>query len=77
MFDDPEIVAVAGCVRTATGTAELSPGGNVLVGHRSGSTPSAQRVLKFGQTWRGTNATHIVPGFASMYRTDGAAAHRR
>src|SRR3972149_5925447 len=26
-------------------------------------------VLKFGQPWRYTNVTHIVPGFASMYRT--------
>ena len=27
-------------------------------------------MLKFGQTYRRINATHIVPGFASMYRTE-------
>ena len=29
-----------------------------------------QRVLKFGQTSRHFNATPIVPGFASIYRTE-------
>jgi cellulose synthase/poly-beta-1,6-N-acetylglucosamine synthase-like glycosyltransferase len=27
------------------------------------------QLLKYGQTWRWTNVTAIVPGFASMYRT--------
>jgi cellulose synthase/poly-beta-1,6-N-acetylglucosamine synthase-like glycosyltransferase len=69
LFDDPEVVAVAGAVRTATDRA-LSFTGQVLVGHRRRIYAIGQRVLKFGQTWRRTNATHIVPGFASMYRTD-------
>ena len=38
--------------------------------HRERIYAISQRLLKFGQTWRFTNATHIVPGFASMYRTD-------
>jgi biofilm PGA synthesis N-glycosyltransferase PgaC len=25
--------------------------------------------MKYGQTWRGVSATHIVPGFASVYRS--------
>jgi cellulose synthase/poly-beta-1,6-N-acetylglucosamine synthase-like glycosyltransferase len=69
LFDDPEVVAVAGAVRTATDRA-LSFTGQVLVGHRRRIYAIGQRVLKFGQTWRRTNATHIVPGFASLYRTD-------
>jgi poly-beta-1,6-N-acetyl-D-glucosamine synthase len=69
LFDDPEIVAVAGCVRTATDRA-LSFTGQLLVGHRRRIYSIGQRVLKFGQTWRRLNATHIVPGFASLYRTD-------
>jgi poly-beta-1,6-N-acetyl-D-glucosamine synthase len=69
MFDNPDVVAVAGCVRTAEGR-QLSPLGRVLVGHRQRIYAIGQRVLKFGQTWLRTNATHIVPGFASMYRTD-------
>jgi cellulose synthase/poly-beta-1,6-N-acetylglucosamine synthase-like glycosyltransferase len=69
LFDDPQVVAVAGCVRTAR-DRKLSITGNILVGHRMRIYAIGQRVLKFGQTWRAANATHIVPGFASVYRTD-------
>jgi poly-beta-1,6-N-acetyl-D-glucosamine synthase len=68
MFDDPDVAAVAGCVRTARGRA-LTFTGNLLVSHRQRIYAIGQRVLKFGQTWTRTNATPIVPGFASMYRT--------
>jgi poly-beta-1,6-N-acetyl-D-glucosamine synthase len=69
MFDDPRVVAVAGCVKT-TRDRKLSGTGNLLVGHRQRIYSVGQRVMKFGQTWQRTNATHIVPGFASLYRTD-------
>ncbi len=69
LFDDAEVVAVAGCVRTAADRA-LSLVGQLLVGHRRRIYCIGQRVLKFGQTWRRFNATPIVPGFASLYRTD-------
>ena len=69
MFDDPDVVAVAGCVRTARGR-KLGFAGNLLVSHRQRIYAIGQRVLKFGQTWARTNATPIVPGFASMYRTE-------
>ncbi len=44
--------------------------GRVLVGHRTRIYAIGQRALKFGQTWLRSNATPIVPGFASLYRTD-------
>ncbi|NKQ56048.1 glycosyltransferase [Amycolatopsis sp. K13G38] len=69
LFDDPEVVAVAGCVRT-----ELERGltrmGATLVAHRQRIYSIGQRLLKYGQTWLRINATHIVPGFASLYRTE-------
>jgi poly-beta-1,6-N-acetyl-D-glucosamine synthase len=68
LFDSPEVVAVAGCVKTDT-RRMLSPVGNMLTGHRMAIYAIGQRVLKFGQTSRYLNATPIVPGFASMYRT--------
>jgi cellulose synthase/poly-beta-1,6-N-acetylglucosamine synthase-like glycosyltransferase len=68
LFDDPEVVAVAGCVRTAR-DRRLSAMGNLLVAHRTRIYALGQRILKFGQTWAKVNATHIVPGFASLYRT--------
>jgi len=69
MFEHPEVVAVAGCVRTAP-TRGMRFGGQVLVGHRTRIYAVGQRALKFGQTWLRSNATPIVPGFASLYRTD-------
>ena len=69
LFDDPEVVAVAGCVRTAADRA-FSFMGQLLIGHRRRIYSISQRVLKYGQTWQRFNATHIVPGFASLYRTD-------
>ena len=68
LFDSPKVVAVAGCVRTDTHRM-LSPVGNMLTGHRMRIYAMGQRVLKFGQTSRYLNATPIVPGFASLYRT--------
>jgi poly-beta-1,6-N-acetyl-D-glucosamine synthase len=69
LFDVPDVVAVAGCVQTAR-DRRLDFVGNILVGHRERIYAIGQRLLKFGQTYRRTNATHIVPGFASMYRTE-------
>ncbi len=68
LFDSPKVVAVAGCVRTDT-RRMLSPLGNLLRGHRTRIYAIGQRALKFGQTSRFLNATPIVPGFASIYRT--------
>ena len=68
LFNSPRVVAVAGCVRTETKRV-LSPVGSLLVGHRMRIYAMGQRVLKYGQTSRYLNATPIVPGFASIYRT--------
>ena len=69
MFDHPR----GGCGGRAAsgppGTASCRWAGQVLVGHRTRIFAVGQRALKFGQTWLRSNATPIVPGFASMYRT--------
>lgn len=68
LLDDPRVAAVAGCAHTRwqrkTGFV-----GSVLVAHRQRIYVLTQLLLKYGQTWRGMSATHIVPGFASIYRT--------
>lgn len=69
MFDDPRVVAVAGCAHTWW-QRKMGFVGNVLVTHRQRVYLLTQHLLKYGQTWRGISATLIVPGFASMYRTD-------
>ncbi|SDK12826.1 Glycosyltransferase, catalytic subunit of cellulose synthase and poly-beta-1,6-N-acetylglucosamine synthase [Actinopolyspora mzabensis] len=70
LFGDPRVAAVAGFVRTDWDRSGLSPLGRLLVCHRQRIYALSQYLLKFGQTWLRCNATHIVPGFASMYRTE-------
>jgi poly-beta-1,6-N-acetyl-D-glucosamine synthase len=68
LFDDPEVVAVAGYAKTAWRPQELSPTGRLLVAYRT-RLYAVMQWVKYAQTWRHTNVTAIVPGFASMYRT--------
>lgn len=70
LFDDPRVVAVAGRVKSLWRRGDLSVIGKLLVCHRQRIYALTQYLLKFGQTWLRANATHIVPGFASMYRTE-------
>jgi cellulose synthase/poly-beta-1,6-N-acetylglucosamine synthase-like glycosyltransferase len=70
LFDDPAIVAVAGCAHSDWQTSGVSFVGRLLLAHRSRLYSLTQRLLKYGQTWRASNRTHIVPGFASLYRTE-------
>lgn len=70
LFDDPAVVAVAGCVRTSWRDRALGPIGKLVAFHRQRIYTMTQYLMKFGQTWRRVNATHIVPGFASMYRAE-------
>ncbi|PRW62333.1 glycosyltransferase [Actinopolyspora mortivallis] len=69
LFENPEVAAVAGFVRSDWDRSGMSLLGRLLVCHRQRIYALSQYLLKFGQTWLRCNATHIVPGFASMYRT--------
>lgn len=72
MMDRPGVVALAGYARAGWRPRELSPVGRYLISYRS-RLYAVMQWLKYGQTWRWTNVTAIVPGFASMYRTDALA----
>ena len=63
-----DVVAVAGYAIAGWRPQELSPVGRFLIAYRS-RLYAVMQWLKYGQTWRWTNVTAIVPGFASMYRT--------
>lgn len=68
-LEDPQVAAVAGLV-----VAEWKPWERTLVGrlisaYRDRLYLMLQYLMRFGQTWRFTNTTFIVPGFASTYRT--------
>lgn len=73
LLDDPRVAAVAGCAQTRWHPRELGWWGAALVAHRQRVYALTQRLLKYGQTWRGLSATHIVPGFASVYRARALA----
>jgi poly-beta-1,6-N-acetyl-D-glucosamine synthase len=69
LFDDPDVVAVAGCAHTEWNPSGVSLLGKLLISHRARIYAITQRLIKVGQTWRRSNALYIVPGFASIYRT--------
>ncbi len=71
-FDDPDVVAVAGRVRCMHDPRTFL--GRFLVGYRSRLYAVTQLLIKYGQASRRANVVNIVPGFASMYRTDILAA---
>lgn len=68
LLEDPTVVAVAGYARSAWRPKELSVIGRFLVAYRT-RLYAVMQWIKYGQTWRRTNVTPIVPGFASIYRT--------
>lgn len=68
MLDEPGVVALAGYARSSWHPQELSLVGRFLCSYRT-RLYAVMQWLKYGQTWRWTNVTAIVPGFASMYRT--------
>lgn len=69
-FDDPEVCAVAGCATTVWKPEETSRRGQLLAAHRDRVYFLFQHLVKYGQCWKRTNVTPIVPGFASLYRTE-------
>jgi len=69
LFNDKDIVAVAGYASTIWNPENLSLTQILFISHRDRVYFLTQRFIKFGQTWKYTNVTHIVPGFASIYKT--------
>jgi poly-beta-1,6-N-acetyl-D-glucosamine synthase len=69
MLDRPRVVALAGYARSRWRPHELSPVGRYLVSYRT-RVYAVMQWIRYGQTWRWTCVTPIVPGFASMYRTE-------
>ncbi|MDQ1084400.1 MULTISPECIES: glycosyltransferase family 2 protein [Microbacterium] len=69
LFTDESVVAVAGRATTAPDAA-TGRMGRVLTSYRERTYVCTQYLHKFGQAARAVDAVTIVPGFASMYRTD-------
>lgn len=67
---EPDVAAVAGYCRVVWRFDGLSLTGKLILGHRNRLYTITQLLQKFGQTWRRASVCYIVPGFASIYRTD-------
>lgn len=70
MFNDPEVVAVAGRAKSLVEPHPPTLFGRFLVAYRERLYVIVQLLMKYGQAASRANVVNIVPGFASMYRTD-------
>jgi biofilm PGA synthesis N-glycosyltransferase PgaC len=70
LFNHRDVVAVAGRSGSSTCRRPASGPGRLLLAHRERTYVAVQTLHKFGQAARLANAVSIVPGFASMYRTN-------
>lgn len=66
---DPTVAAVAGFVVAEWKPQQRTVIGRLIAAYRDRLYWLMQYMLRFGQTWRFTSVTFIVPGFASTYRT--------
>ena len=69
LFDEQDVVAVAGRAATITEPESPTRVGRFLVAYRERFYVVVQYLLKNGQAARPANVVSIVPGFASMYRS--------
>ncbi|MET0929559.1 MAG: glycosyltransferase family 2 protein, partial [Aeromicrobium sp.] len=70
LFNHRDVVAVAGRALTLDDGRSTTRIGRLLLAHRERTYVAVQTLHKFGQAARLANAVSIVPGFASMYRTN-------
>ncbi|MDO8649126.1 MAG: glycosyltransferase [Candidatus Peregrinibacteria bacterium] len=68
-FDDPQVVAVAGHAVTRWEPHTFPRWPYFFTAYRVRLYCVLQALMRYAQTWKYTNVTSIVPGFASMYRT--------
>jgi poly-beta-1,6-N-acetyl-D-glucosamine synthase len=70
LFNDLDVVAVSGVVKTLTDPPPRTRTGRFLLSHRVRLYALTQQIVKYGQAAKWANVMPICPGFASMYRTD-------
>lgn len=69
LFDDPEIAAVAGHGITKWHGGWPLSWSNLFLAYRIRLWRIVQYGMRYGQTWKYTNLTYIIPGSPSIYRT--------
>jgi biofilm PGA synthesis N-glycosyltransferase PgaC len=68
LLRDPEVVAVAGHALTHWHRHWRPRAAMFFVAYRTRLYRLTQALMRYGQTWKHSNVSFIVPGFASMYR---------
>ncbi|MGW8529930.1 MULTISPECIES: glycosyltransferase family 2 protein [Nocardiopsidaceae] len=69
-LEDPSVAAVAGFVVSEWKPQERTLVGRTISAYRDRLYFMLQYLMRFGQTWRHANTAFIVPGFASVYRSE-------
>ncbi|MFD3685995.1 glycosyltransferase [Nocardiopsis sp. NPDC058631] len=69
-LEDPTVAAVAGFVVSEWKPKERTVVGRTISAYRDRLYFMLQYLMRFGQTWRHANTAFIVPGFASVYRSE-------
>ncbi len=70
LFDDPDIGAVAVHALSKWRPHNFPRRHLLYTAYRVRFYRLLQAMFRYGQTWRGMSMTNIIPGFASIYRTD-------
>jgi biofilm PGA synthesis N-glycosyltransferase PgaC len=68
LFDDPTVSAIAGHAIPKWRNHRHPRWDMFFISYRVRLYMLTQAVLRYGQTWKYSNVSFIVPGFASMYR---------
>lgn len=70
IFNDPEIAVVFGSAQITWPKHILPRFGLYLIAYRERLNRMLQYFLIYGQTWKYTNVNYVIPGFATIYRSD-------
>lgn len=70
LFRNKNVAAVAGYVRTAWNPTQQSWRSHFFLAYRLRFYRVIQWFYTYGQTWHATNVMPVIPGFASIYRSD-------
>ncbi|HSW85805.1 MAG TPA: glycosyltransferase [Candidatus Saccharimonadales bacterium] len=70
LFEDPGTVAVFGSARIRWPQHFIPSWKYYLISYRERLNRTLQYFLIYGQTWRYTNVSFVVPGFATIYKSD-------
>lgn len=70
IFNDPDVAVVFGSARIPWPKHILPLKGFYFIAYRERLNRMLQYFLIYGQTWKYTNVNYVIPGFATIYRSE-------